>query len=158
MAPVPSPPEPPRPDEPIARECVEGYLFSDPPTELLIFQRPPERGSIWVPISGKVDPTDASFDAALARELEEETGLRDPLRVDPLDWHVPFRADTGEVWRLHAYAVQIPRTFRPRLSPEHVAFEWVDLATAERRLDYPDNREAVAILRAFLAGRGAPAP
>ncbi|HLM90673.1 MAG TPA: NUDIX domain-containing protein [Thermoplasmata archaeon] len=143
-------PRPPRPEEPIARECVEGYLFSRPPTELLIFRRPPARGSIWVPISGKVDPTDADLDAALARELEEETGLVHPLRIDPLDWHVPFRADNGEVWRLHAYAVEIPRSFLPRLSAEHVQFEWVGLDEAERRLDYPDNREAVGRLREFL--------
>ncbi|MGP8071513.1 MAG: NUDIX domain-containing protein [Thermoplasmata archaeon] len=148
-------PRPPRPDEPIARECVEGYLFARDPFELLIFRRPPARGSIWVPISGKVDPEDVDFDSALGRELEEETGLTHPLRVDPLDWHVTFRADNGEVWRLHAYAVEVARTFRPRLSHEHVEYEWVGLEEAERRLDYPDNREAVGRLREFL-GRGSP--
>ncbi|MGA8664582.1 MAG: NUDIX domain-containing protein [Thermoplasmata archaeon] len=149
-APAGSDPQAPRPEEPIARECVEGYLFARAPTELLIFRRPPARRSIWVPISGKVEPTDPHFEAALGRELEEETGLTHPVRVEPLDWHVTFRADNGEVWRLHAYAVEVPRSFRPRLSPEHVAFEWVDLDEAERRLDYPDNREAVGRLRAFL--------
>jgi len=150
-----SPLRPVGPDEPIARECVEGYLFARDPPLLLIFRRPPTRGSIWVPISGKVDPTDANFDGALSRELEEETGLSHPIRVDPLDWEVSFRADNGEVWRLHAYAVEIARSFQPRLSSEHVEFEWVGLDEAERRLDYPDNREAVGRLREFLR-RGSP--
>jgi len=147
---TPVDPRPVGPDEPIARECVEGYLYARPTFEMLVFQRPPARGSIWVPISGKVDPGDADWEAALARELEEETGLTDPLRVDPLDWHVPFRADNGEVWRLHAYAVEVPRTFHPRLCPEHVRFEWVEMDAAEQRLAYPDNRAAVGRLRALL--------
>lgn len=140
---------------PIARECVEGYLYATPPLELLIFRRPPSRGRIWVPVSGKVEPADASWEAALRRELEEETGLRAPERLEPLDWHVPFRADNGETWRLHAYAVRVPRSFAPRLSPEHEAFEWVAPAEAISRLHYDDNREAV---RRLVAGRSSSAP
>jgi 8-oxo-dGTP pyrophosphatase MutT (NUDIX family) len=137
------PGEPPRPDEPIARECVEAYLFSTRPLRLLIFRRPPTRGAIWVPVSGKVDPGDATLVAALRRELHEETGLRSPLRVVPLDWQVPFRADNGEVWRLHAYGAEVAAGFEPRLSEEHDAYEWVSPEEAGRRLHYEDNRAAV---------------
>jgi len=63
---------------------------------------------------------------------------------------VRFRADNGEVWRLHAYAVRVPPAFVPRLSAEHVDAEWVDPAEAERRLQYPDNRAAVARLRSRI--------
>ncbi|MCI4364469.1 MAG: NUDIX domain-containing protein [Thermoplasmata archaeon] len=137
---------PPGPDEPIARECVEGYLYSRDPLQVLLFRRPPARGSIWVPVSGKVDPEDPTLDAAIRRELLEETGLADPIDLRSLDWQVPFRADNGEVWRLHAYAVEVPTGFAPRLSPEHDAFEWVTPAEAATRLHYGDNREAVALL------------
>jgi len=125
---------------------VEGYLFSAPPLRLLLFRRPPSRGSIWVPVSGKVDPGDATLVAALQRELLEETGLRAPLSLLPLDWAVPFRADNGEVWRLHAYGVEVASGFEPRLSPEHDAYEWVPPDEAARRLHYDDNREAVGRL------------
>jgi 8-oxo-dGTP pyrophosphatase MutT (NUDIX family) len=128
---------------PVVRECVEGFLFATPPLELLVFCRPPSRGRIWVPISGKVETSDASYEAALARELEEETGLRGPYVLDSLDWHVPFRADNGETWRLHAYAVRVERSFRPQLSPEHEAFEWLSPTEAIARLHFPDNQEAV---------------
>lgn len=131
------------PSGPIARECVEGYLFARPPIELLLFRRPPSRGRIWVPISGKVETSDPDFESALRRELSEETGLTDPRSIVPLDWHVPFRADNGETWRLHAYAVEVDRAFSPRLSAEHEAAEWVAPAEALARLHYPDNRDAV---------------
>ena len=138
----------PSPTEPIARECVEGYLFATGPFELLIFRRPPARGRFWVPISGKVEPSDADLESALRRELLEETGLDRPRRVVPLDWHVPFRADNGESWRLHAYAVEVDHDFVPRLSAEHESAEWVGPDEARRRLHFPDNQEAVVRLLA----------
>lgn len=141
---------------PITQECVEGYLFASPPLELLLFRRPPSRGRIWVPVSGKVEATDHDFPSALCREVEEETGLLlRPERLLDLDWHVPFPVERGETWRLHAFAVEVPRSFVPRLSPEHEAFEWVAFEEAVRRLHFEDNRAAVVRLR---ARRGAAHP
>ena len=134
--------------EPIAQECVEGYLFAEPPLEVLLFRRFPARGRYWVPVSGKVEPGDHDFPSALCRELEEETGLTPrPEELIDLDWHVPFRADNGETWRLHAFALQVPRSFEPRLSAEHEAAEWVSAEEAVRRLHFEDNRAAVIRLR-----------
>lgn len=143
--------------ERILRECVEGYLYAPEPLKLLIFRRPPERGRIWVPISGKVDPQDRNLEAAMRRELSEETGLADARRVDPLDWHVPFEGPGGEPWRLHAYSVEVPPGWRPTLSPEHEAFEWVTVSEARRRLHYPDNQAAVGRLVRWLVGSPAAA-
>ena len=140
---------------PVRQECVEGYLFAGAPIEILLFRRPPGRGHIWVPISGKVEPTDTDLESALRRELAEETGLTHPRRVVALDWHVPFRADNGETWRLHAYAVEVDRGWVPHLSAEHESAEWVTPEEAVERLHFPDNREAVVRLRARV---GTPAP
>jgi len=129
--------------ERIDRECVEGYVFVAEPLELLALRRPPDRGRYWVPVSGKVEPSDADLESALRRELREETGLAEPRRIVPLDWHVPFRAPNGERWRLHGYAVEVPERFTPRLSEEHEAFAWVAPEEAIRRFHFPDNREAV---------------
>jgi lipoyl(octanoyl) transferase len=132
----------PGPDEPVAQECVEGYLYAAPPVRLLLFRRPPARGSIWVPISGKVEPSDPDLESAVRREVAEETGLDRPRSVWPLDWVVRFRMGT-EVWRLHAFAVEVEPSFVPRLSAEHVAFAWVDPSEGQDRLHYADNRAAV---------------
>jgi 8-oxo-dGTP pyrophosphatase MutT (NUDIX family) len=138
----------------IAQECVEGYLFAAPPLRLLIFRRPPGRGRIWVPVSGKVEASDPDLESALRRELREETGLDRARRIFPLDWTVEFPMD-GTRWRLTAFGVEVDADFEPRLSAEHEASRWVSPDEAERRLHYADNREAARRLAARVAP-GAP--
>ncbi len=136
----------------VDQECVEGYLFTHPPLRLLLFRRPPARGGFWAPVSGKVDPSDRDFRSALSREIEEETGIRDPHRVFPLDWVVPFEGPDGRRWRLHAYGVELNAEVTPRLSDEHDAHAWVDWEEALKRLHFSDNRGAVERLRDILDG------
>ena len=129
---------------PVARECVEAYVFVADPLELLIVRRPPHRqGGAWTVVAGGIEPTDADREAAVRRELREETGFDEPARITPLDWHLVFRAENGETWRLHAYAVEVPRRFPPTLSDEHDGYAWVTPEEAIRRLRFPDNHEVV---------------
>ncbi|HXQ94504.1 MAG TPA: diphthamide biosynthesis enzyme Dph2 [Thermoplasmata archaeon] len=129
-------------EPPVDQECVEGYLFTRTPPSVLLLRRPPRRGRIWVPVSGKVDPTDANFAVALRREVEEETGITDLPSVVPLDWEVRFPGPDGRAWRLHAFAVELPTAVEPRLSAEHDAFAWLPWDAARDRFYYTDNREA----------------
>jgi 8-oxo-dGTP pyrophosphatase MutT (NUDIX family) len=138
----------------IEQECVEAYVFTSTPPRLLILLRPPDRGSLWVPVSGKVDPGDKGFESAVRRELLEETGFDALERLFPLDWEVEFEGPDGRPWRLHAYAADLESPQPPQLSAEHVAAEWVDFDEAERRLSYADNREAVHRLRRRLPRPG----
>lgn len=135
----------------IDQECVEAYLFIRRPLTVLLFRRPPSRGRIWVPVSGKVDPSDRNLSAAVRREVAEETGFTRLRRVSPLRWVFRFRGPDGGRWRLHAFAVELPSRGLPRLSDEHDAFEWLDPTSAVLRLHYRDNRTA---LRRLLRGVG----
>ncbi|MGI0071717.1 MAG: NUDIX domain-containing protein [Thermoplasmata archaeon] len=144
------------PSGPVARECVEGYLYAEGPFALLLFRRTPARGQIWVPVSGKVEPTDPDLESAVRRELVEETGLLRPRRIFPLDWQVKFRADNGEVWRLHAYGVEVERSFEPVLSAEHEASRWMGEEEALGLLHFEDNRAAVRRLADRRPDRGTP--
>jgi len=127
----------------IDQECVEGYLFVRRPLKILLVRRPPSRGRIWVPISGKVDPSDRNLSAALRREIAEETGFIRIRRVSPLRWVFRFRGPEGGHWRLHAFAVELAARSTPQLSDEHDAFEWLDPSVAVERLHYRDNRVAL---------------
>ncbi|MCI4324708.1 MAG: diphthamide biosynthesis enzyme Dph2 [Thermoplasmata archaeon] len=130
-------------DGAVDQECVEGYLFARSPLRVLLVRRPPRRGRIWVPVSGKVDPKDRDLASALRRELAEETGLDESRSPVPLDWSVRFEGPDGRRWRLHAFGVEVPSTFVPRLSREHDAFAWLAPERARERLYYSDNREAL---------------
>jgi 8-oxo-dGTP pyrophosphatase MutT (NUDIX family) len=133
--------------DPIAQECVEAYLVVRQPLRLLVLKRPPSRGSIWVPVSGKVDPTDPDLRSALFREIAEETGFDRLVAVTDLDWAVRFEGLNGKPWRLHAYAVELDAPRVPQLSDEHEAYEWLPMDAAQARLYYEDNRAAVDRLR-----------
>jgi 8-oxo-dGTP pyrophosphatase MutT (NUDIX family) len=135
----------------IAQECVEGYLFASTPLRLLLLRRPPSRGRIWVPVSGKVEPTDRDYPSALRRELAEETGFVDFRRLFDLDWEVVFEGVPGQQWRLHAFGVELDRPLPPRLSDEHEAYAWVSAREALARLHYSDNRGAVGRLLERIA-------
>lgn len=138
-------------EAPVAQECVEGYLYVAAPLSLLLLRRPPARGRIWVPVSGKVEARDSDLPSALTRELFEETGFAGPLRPWALDWVVPFEGPDGRNWRLNAFGVELPARLLPSLSEEHDAYEWVSSVEARRRLHYEDNRRAVDRLLARLA-------
>jgi 2-(3-amino-3-carboxypropyl)histidine synthase len=127
----------------VDQECVEAYLFARNPTRLLVLRRPPRRGRIWVPVSGKVDPSDASPEEAIRREVVEETGFRETGIPVPLDWLVPFEGPDGRRWRLRAYAIELAAATDPTLSPEHDGFAWLDPGAARDRLYFPDNAQAV---------------
>lgn len=143
------------PSPAIDQECVEGYLFHRPPLRILIFRRPPQRGSIWAPVSGKVEVVDADYLSALRRELIEETGFDQVKRIFPLDWEVIFPSE-GQRWRLHAFGVELDEARPPTLSAEHEEFAWLPADEASRRLHYPDNREALARLLSYIDRASSP--
>lgn len=143
---------------PVDQECVEGYIYVAAPLALLLLRRPPARGGFWVPVSGKVDPTDPDFASALRREVVEETGFVPVRPVEPLDWSVRFEGPDGGRWRLHAFAIELDARYAPALSPEHDAYRWSSLAEAQSTLHFPDNREAARRLLDRLVGRPSPRP
>jgi lipoyl(octanoyl) transferase len=109
--------------------------------QVLLLRRIPERGGFWQTITGRVEPGE-SPEYTAARELQEETGLSGPVHA--LDYQHAFAL--GELLppmlvEETAFAAWWPEGHEVRLSPEHDAYEWLDLPTAVKRLEYRGLRE-----------------
>jgi 8-oxo-dGTP pyrophosphatase MutT (NUDIX family) len=141
---------------PSVQRCVEGYLFVRTPPRVLVLRRPPSRGSIWVPVSGKIDPTDADAATAVRREIAEETGFDRLVELFDLPWSVEFVGPDGRTWKLQGFGAELDAARAPVLSSEHVEHEWLPPSAARARLHYPDNREAVDRLLERWAAANAP--
>jgi lipoyl(octanoyl) transferase len=122
-----------------------------PKAQVLVVRRIPERGGFWQTITGRVEPNEPPEQTA-ARELQEETGLKLPVRS--LDYRHAFAL--GEILppmlaEETAFAAWLPEGHTVRLSPEHDAFEWLDAPAALERLPYRGLREGVKRALALLA-------
>ncbi len=110
---------------------------------VLLLRRTPERGGFWQIVTGSVEAGESPEQAA-ARELEEETGLRLPVRA--LDYRHAFAlGERLPPWLVEetAFAVNDPEGHPLRLGPEHEAHEWLDVNSALERLPFRGLREAV---------------
>jgi lipoyl(octanoyl) transferase len=122
-----------------------------PKAQVLVVRRIPERGGFWQTITGRVEPNETPEQAA-ARELQEETGLKLPVRA--LDYRHAFAL--GEILppmlvEETAFAAWLPEGHTVRIGSEHDAFEWLDAPSAMKRLEYRGLREGVKRALALLA-------
>lgn len=139
-------------ETPAVRPCVEGFVFVRGPPRFLLLRRSAARGGWWQSVSGGVEPSDPSRTSAVLREVREETGFTEIVRLEDLNWSVQFPSPvSGRPLRSFTYGVEVPRVRPPRLSEEHVAYGWCDLGTALATLHWPDNREALRRLALLLA-------
>ena len=122
---------------------VVAGVLEDRDGRILLARRPGHlrHGGLWEFPGGKVEPGESSY-AALARELEEELGVRVDAAAPLI--RVPFRYECGpvllDVWRVTAF------TGEPA-GREGQALEWAARADLPG-YDYPEaNRGVVAALR-----------
>lgn len=109
-------------------------------SEVLVVLRAPERGGYWHLPSGGVEEGESAQEAA-ARELEEETGLRTPIR--PLALELGYDTTSGGRIRVDAFSAAAPAGWEPALDEEHVDHRWCSVDAALELLAYPEPREAV---------------
>jgi lipoyl(octanoyl) transferase len=118
---------------------------------ILLLRRSPERGGFWQPVTGRIEPGEAP-PAAARRELGEETGA--DVGVAPLDYLHAFPLDPAlvppkrpglRICEETAFVARLPERFVPRLTDEHVAWEWCTPQEATIRPRYAGLRRAIRL-------------
>ncbi|MEC3978154.1 NUDIX hydrolase [Amycolatopsis sp. H20-H5] len=107
------------------QQLVVGAVVQDGDTVLLL-QRPLDdfMGGIFELPSGKVEP-DEALDAALIREVKEETGLEVTAIEDYLG-HFDYASGSGQKSRQFTFAVVV-NAVEPVVLEEHDDYQWAAL-------------------------------
>jgi 8-oxo-dGTP pyrophosphatase MutT (NUDIX family) len=122
--------------------------------EYLVLLRSPEKLGYWHLVAGGVEWGEEP-DAAAARELGEETGLRVPVTAldgplgydlagDPESVRARFAPGTERV-TIWTYVAEAPPNWEPTLDGEHVDYRWLPATEAAALLEYPEPRRAVLV-------------
>jgi dihydroneopterin triphosphate diphosphatase len=117
--------------------------------KFLMLKRNAKKGSFWQPITGNVECNE-TFKQAAVRELYEETGIKEYLRLFDTGYFFEFFDDNRQQFE-KVFAVEISSTTKVVLSEEHTDMQW---ATQEGCLDkylkYPGNKKGLKILSQIL--------
>jgi lipoyl(octanoyl) transferase len=120
-----------------------------PGPEFLVALRSPERHGYWNLVAGGVEEGEAPS-AAARRELEEESGLASPARLEALPLELGYVRPEGMRIAMHAFLAEASAGFEPLLNEEHVDYRWCSAGEADVLLAYPEPREAVAFVARLL--------
>ena len=113
-----------------------------PEVAVLLLRRGPERGHVWQPVTGKLEPTDPGFAEGARRELMEETGIDRVVRVIETDLEFRFRKNGQDVVE-RVIGMELAGELPIRLSAEHVEYAWMQEAEALDRLYWDINKEGL---------------
>jgi dATP pyrophosphohydrolase len=126
---------------------------------VLVLKRTPERGGFWQGVSGRVEAFDHSLEAAALREIREETGIAQGVRVFDLGSWVDFTGpQSGRRFRKRSLGAVLPGgtcVGTLCLSEEHVEARVVSFEEAQALVSFPVNVEELSRLREALSS-GAP--
>ena len=117
--------------------------------EFLVLLRSPERHGYWNLVAGGVEEGETPG-AAARRELDEESGLAQPIRFGPLPLELGYVRPEGSKVAMHAFLAEAPPGWEPILNEEHVEYRWCSAADADALLAYPEPRDAVSFVARLL--------
>lgn len=123
---------------------IKALILNQERKVLLLERRHPSKGLYWDIPGGRLQKGESQVDTLL-REVKEETGLDNIhehhfLMTVLTDIRIPTQeGDVGLIFSI--FILNIPSSFQPVLSDEHINFEWCTLVEASEKLgtQYPNE-------------------
>ena len=131
---------------------VEVFIFKNTPEKGILFlllKRIPKKGGFWQPITGNIQEGE-TFEKAAYREIQEETGISNVLRLIDTGYSFDFFDDNR--WQHErVFGAETEERVPVALSHEHTEFKWVTKEEAlNEYLKWPGNKEGLRKLCEIL--------
>jgi len=116
--------------------------------EYLLLKRLPERNGFWQPVTGGLKEGETLIEALL-REVMEETGIRDFIRV--IEGVHYFELSDHNLIKEYVYGVEVSIAKEIILDgKEHSEYRWCSFQEALQMLCWKENKEALKRLNRTL--------
>lgn len=117
--------------------------------EYLLLKRLPERNGFWQPVTGGVEKGETRREA-LSREIREETGIANLIRVIEDLYFFEFSDPIPN--KEYVYGVEVPLTEKIVLDgKEHSEYRWCSKQEALQLLHWKENKEALEKLDEIIS-------
>ncbi|MCJ7718906.1 NUDIX pyrophosphatase [Candidatus Bathyarchaeota archaeon] len=129
---------------------VEAIIFrrNSSRIEYLLLKRLPERNGFWQPVTGGLEEGETRKEA-LYREIEEETGITNLIRV--IEGLHYFEFSDPNLNQEYIYGVEVSSTEEVVLDgKEHSEYRWCGIKDALQLLSWKENKEALEKLNTIL--------
>jgi 8-oxo-dGTP pyrophosphatase MutT (NUDIX family) len=129
---------------------VEAIIFrrNSNTIEYLLLKRLPDRNGFWQPVTGGLEEGETRMEA-LRREIEEETGIKNPIRI--IEGLYCFEFSDPNPNQEYVYGVEVSSTEKVVLDgKEHSEYRWCGIKEALQLLSWKENKEALEKLNTIL--------
>ena len=133
---------------------VEIIVFKITNNEIrfLLLKRNEQKGGFWQPVTGGVHDGEG-LAQAVSRELQEETGITEYLRIINDVHYFEFDTDEQGLLKEYVFGVEIAPSINAKLSPEHVEVRWCSLDKSLALLKYENNKTGFKKLFSILTAK-----
>jgi 8-oxo-dGTP pyrophosphatase MutT (NUDIX family) len=129
---------------------VEAIIFrrNSNMIEYLLLKRLPDRNGFWQPVTGCLEEGETRTEA-LRREIKEETGIKNLIRV--IEGIYYFEFSDPNLNQEYVYGVEVSSTEEVTLDgKEHSEYRWCRIKDALQLLSWKENKEALEKLNTIL--------
>jgi dATP pyrophosphohydrolase len=130
------------------------YRKTNTKTQYLLLKRISDTGGFWQPVTGGIEKGETKTQA-LKREIQEETGIKNPAKITKNIHHYQFidffkQENRQRQIKEYAYAVEVSPNQKITISHEHTQHKWCTYKEALKLLKYKENKETLKKLNKIL--------